>query len=151
MGVLGEVSDVQLWRGGGVCCVRGVLTRSGVLCEYRISKEDAVLSTPAGMTDEETCTLTVVGITTWMSMNGQRPLGSPGGNGEVVLIQGTGGVSINGLQIAKAAGATGNASPFFPISVILMKQSDHHVLLRREACPCKRAWCRPHHQLQNHT
>lgn len=49
----------------------------------------------------------VAGITAWMAMNGQRPLGSPGGKGEVVLIQGTGGVAINGLQIAKAAGATG--------------------------------------------
>jgi NADPH:quinone reductase-like Zn-dependent oxidoreductase len=40
-----------------------------------------------------------------MAMNGTRPLGQPGGEGEVILIQGTGGVSINGLQIAKASGA----------------------------------------------
>jgi len=36
-----------------------------------------------------------------------RPLRSPGGSGEVILIQGTGGVSINGLLIAKASGAIG--------------------------------------------
>ncbi len=67
------------------------------------------------MSDEEACTLTVAGITAWMAMNGQRPLGSPGGKGEVVLIQGTGGVAINGLQIAKAAGAIGTPlSSFYP-------------------------------------
>ncbi|QSZ37828.1 hypothetical protein DSL72_008928 [Monilinia vaccinii-corymbosi] len=33
-----------------------------------------------------------------------RPLGQPAGKGESVLIQGTGGVSISGLQIAKASG-----------------------------------------------
>lgn len=97
-----------------------MLTKSGVLCEYRIFKENAVLATPVSMTDEEACTLTVAGITAWMSMNGQRPLGSPGGKGEMVLIQGTGGVSINGLQIAKAAGATGDIAT----SLIRQGQAD---------------------------
>jgi NADPH:quinone reductase-like Zn-dependent oxidoreductase len=46
-------------------------------------------------------------------MNGSRPLGSPGGEGEVILIQGTGGVAINGLQIAKASGAEGTNSSNF--------------------------------------
>lgn len=77
----------------------------GVLCEYRIFKEDALLCTPRSLSDEEACTLQVAGTTAWMAMNGTRPLGSPGGKGEVILIQGTGGVSINGLQIAKASGA----------------------------------------------
>jgi NADPH:quinone reductase-like Zn-dependent oxidoreductase len=79
----------------------------GVLCEWRIFKGDALLHTPKGMTDVEACTLQVAGVTAWMAMNGSRPLGSPGGKGEVVLIQGTGGVAINGLQIAKASGAEG--------------------------------------------
>lgn len=42
-----------------------------------------------------------------MAINGMRPLGAPGGKGETVLVQGTGGVAINGLQIAKASGAEG--------------------------------------------
>ena len=46
-------------------------------------------------------------------MNGTRPLGSPGGKGEVILVQGTGGVSINGLLIAKASGAEGKSLIFF--------------------------------------
>lgn len=42
-----------------------------------------------------------------MAINGMRPLNQPGGKWETVLIQGTGGVAINGLQIAKASGAEG--------------------------------------------
>ncbi|KAF8856993.1 quinone reductase [Acephala macrosclerotiorum] len=56
-----------------------------------IFKEDAVLAAPTSMSDEEACTLAVAGITAWMSMNGQRLLGSLGGEGEAVLIQGMGG------------------------------------------------------------
>jgi NADPH:quinone reductase-like Zn-dependent oxidoreductase len=82
----------------------------GVLCEYRIFKENALLATPDYMSDDEACTLNVAGVTAWMAVNGTRPIGSPGGKGEVILIQGTGGVSINGLLIAKAAGAEGNTS-----------------------------------------
>jgi len=44
-------------------------------------------------------------ITMIRAINGFRPLGQPGGRGETVLLQGTGGVSIMGLLIAKAAGA----------------------------------------------
>jgi NADPH:quinone reductase-like Zn-dependent oxidoreductase len=80
----------------------------GVLCEYRIFDEDAIFATPSYLSDDEACTLQVAAMTAWMAMNGTRPLGSPGGKGEVVLIQGTGGVSINGLLIAKASGAEGN-------------------------------------------
>jgi len=79
----------------------------GVLCEWRIFKEEALLPTPKEMTDVEACTLQVAGVTAWMAMNGSRPLGSPGGKGEVILIQGTGGVAINGLRIAKASSAEG--------------------------------------------
>ena len=40
-----------------------------------------------------------------MAINGMRSLGQPGGKGETILIQGTGGVSIMGLMIGKASGA----------------------------------------------
>ena len=42
-----------------------------------------------------------------MAINGMRPIGQPGGAGETILVQGTGGVSIMGLLIAKASGARG--------------------------------------------
>lgn len=49
----------------------------------------------------------IAGTTAWMAINGMRPLGQPGGQDETVLIQGTGGVSIMGLMIAKSSGSTG--------------------------------------------
>ena len=64
-----------------------------------------MLPTPGYLTDDEACTLNVAGVTAWMAINGTRPIGVPGGKGEAILLQGTGGVSINGLLIAKAAGA----------------------------------------------
>lgn len=88
LGVLGKVSKNKFLN--RVRRMDEVLIISGVLYEYRVFKEDAVLTTAASMTDEEACMLTVAGTTTWMSMNGQRPPGSPGGKGELVLIQGTG-------------------------------------------------------------
>lgn len=79
----------------------------GVLCEYRVFPETGLVKVPAYLSDEEACTLPIAGVTAWMSINGMRPLGQPGGKGEVVLIQGTGGVAVNGLLIAKASGAEG--------------------------------------------
>ena len=76
----------------------------GVLTEYRIFEEGAVLKVPLYLTDEEACTFTIAGTTAWMSLQGFRPLGQPGGKGETVLLIGTGGVSIFGLQLAKACG-----------------------------------------------
>ncbi|RFU30401.1 hypothetical protein B7463_g5959, partial [Scytalidium lignicola] len=77
----------------------------GVLAQYRVFPEYGLVSAPAYLSAEKAATLPVAGVTAWMAINGMRPLGQPGGKGETVLIQGTGGVSINGLQIAKASGA----------------------------------------------
>lgn len=83
------------------------LPLSGVLCEYRVFPESGLVRAPHGLSDEEACTLPIAGVTAWMAMNGMRPLGHAGGKGETVLIQGTGGVAINGLLIAKASGSNG--------------------------------------------
>ncbi|PBP24877.1 NAD(P)-binding protein [Diplocarpon rosae] len=44
-------------------------------------------------------------MTARMAVKGMRPLGQAGGKGEKVLVQGTGGVAVSGLQTAKASGA----------------------------------------------
>jgi NADPH:quinone reductase-like Zn-dependent oxidoreductase len=61
---------------------------------------------PDYLTDEEASCLPIAAVTAWMSINGFRPLGQPfdGDSNDTVLLQGTGGVSISGLQIAHAAG-----------------------------------------------
>jgi NADPH:quinone reductase-like Zn-dependent oxidoreductase len=82
----------------------------GVFCEYRVFPETGLVKAPDGLSDEEACTLPIAGLTAWMAINGMRPLGHAGGKSEIVLIQGTGGVAINGLLIAKASGAEGGFS-----------------------------------------
>ncbi|OAP55368.1 hypothetical protein AYL99_10341 [Fonsecaea erecta] len=81
------------------------LPLDGVLQQYRVFPVTGLVKAPDYLTDEEASTLPIAALTAWMSINGMRPINHPGGQGETVLLQGTGGVSISGLQIAHAAGA----------------------------------------------
>ncbi|ODM16489.1 hypothetical protein SI65_07996 [Aspergillus cristatus] len=81
-----------------------------VLATHRVFPEHALIKAPEYMSDKEASTLTIAGITAWMGINGMRPLGQNGGKDEHILLQGTGGVSIAGLQLAKASGAKGGRS-----------------------------------------
>lgn len=81
----------------------------GVLAEYRVFSAASLVAAPDYLTDEEASTLPIAGVTAWMAINGMRPMGQPGGKGEKVLIQGTGGVAVSGLQIAAASGSEGKS------------------------------------------
>ncbi|KIX96274.1 uncharacterized protein Z520_08052 [Fonsecaea multimorphosa CBS 102226] len=81
------------------------LPLDGVLQQYRVFPVTGLVKAPDYLTDEEASTLPIAAVTAWMAINGMRPVNHPGGQGETVLLQGTGGVSISGLQIAHAAGA----------------------------------------------
>ncbi|KAJ5573359.1 uncharacterized protein N7459_007786 [Penicillium hispanicum] len=81
------------------------LPLDGVLASHRVFPAHGLVPAPSYMSDEEACTLPIAAVTAWMSINGMRPIGQNGGQGEYILLQGTGGVAIAGLQIAKAAGA----------------------------------------------
>lgn len=85
------------------------LPTEGCLQQYRVFDGEGLVRKPDYLTDEEACTLPIAAVTAWMAINGMRPLGQPAGKGETVLIQGTGGVAISGLQIAKASGMEGNS------------------------------------------
>ncbi|SPO05471.1 probable alcohol dehydrogenase, zinc-containing [Cephalotrichum gorgonifer] len=82
------------------------LPLEGVLQSHRVFPSEGLVRAPEHMSDEEAACLPIAAVTAWMSINQFRPLGQPGGKGETVLLQGTGGVSILGLQLAHAAGAT---------------------------------------------
>jgi NADPH:quinone reductase-like Zn-dependent oxidoreductase len=74
----------------------------GVLLEKALLSEQGVTPAPAGWSDEEAATLPCAALTAWRGLvvEGQvKP-------GDVVVVQGTGGVSIFALQFAKAAGAS---------------------------------------------
>lgn len=77
----------------------------GTLTQYRVFPETGLVAAPASLTDEEASTLAIAGVTAWMALNWHRAMGQPIGSDETILIQGTGGVAVNGLLIAKAAGA----------------------------------------------
>lgn len=111
----GVIKESQMASGVG-------LPLQGVLQDYRVFLETGLVKVPGYLTDEEASCLPVAAVTAWMSLNGMRPMGQPGGKGEVVLVQGTGGVSISGLQIAKATGAT----------TILTSSSDEKLARGRE-------------------
>lgn len=80
----------------------------GVLTQYRVFPIHGLVKVPEYLTAEEASCLPIAAMTAWMSLNCMRPVGEiigSTGQKEVVLCQGTGGVSIAGLQIASAAGA----------------------------------------------
>jgi NADPH:quinone reductase-like Zn-dependent oxidoreductase len=73
----------------------------GMLAEEVVLPEDALVKIPPAMTYLDAATLPCAGVTAWNaifeSSNDVRP-------GDTVLLLGTGGVSILGLQLARAAG-----------------------------------------------
>lgn len=87
------------------------LPLEGVLQSYRVFPSTGLVRAPRYMSDEEAACLPIAAVTAWMSINQFRPLGQPGGKGETVLLQGTGGVAMMGLQLAHAAGATSKYQP----------------------------------------
>jgi len=82
----------------------------GMLAEYRVLDQEGVVIVPPHLTDEEAATLPCAALTAW---NALITVGSIKA-GDVVLAQGTGGVSTFALQFAKVSGA----------SVIITSSSD---------------------------
>lgn len=83
----------------------------GVLAEYRALPARSLVRVPAYLTAAEASTLPIAAVTAWTSINAGRPVGRHVGLDEAaakarrtVLLQGTGGVAVAGLQIAHAAG-----------------------------------------------
>ncbi|KAK0535725.1 hypothetical protein OC834_001413 [Tilletia horrida] len=75
----------------------------GFLTTYAVVPETALVPIPDYLSFEEAATLTCAAVTAWNGLYGiaSQPLTA----GQTVLVQGTGGVSVFGLQIALAAGA----------------------------------------------
>ena len=73
----------------------------GVLTERIVVRATGVVRIPTAMTFEEAATLPCAGVTAWSALFERRPV-QPG---EIVLLLGTGGVSVFALQLAKKAGA----------------------------------------------
>jgi NADPH:quinone reductase-like Zn-dependent oxidoreductase len=72
----------------------------GMLAEYVVLKEDGLVSIPEHLSFQEAATLPCAAVTAWnaLSVGDLKP-------GSTVLIQGTGGVAIFSLQLARLRGA----------------------------------------------
>lgn len=73
----------------------------GMLSEYVVLHENGVVPVPDHLSWEEAATLPCAGVTAWNAVVNAGRVKA----GDVVVIQGTGGVSIFALQFAKALGA----------------------------------------------
>jgi NADPH:quinone reductase-like Zn-dependent oxidoreductase len=85
----------------------------GMLAEYVVLEEEGVVKIPAHLSLEEGATLPCAAVTAWDAMINHGKLVA----GQTVLLQGTGGVSIFGLQLAHAMG----------IDVIITSSSDEKI------------------------
>lgn len=77
-------------------------TIDGMLAESIVLDEGALVRIPAYLSYAEAATLPCAAVSAWSALNVHEPLRA----GQVVLIQGTGGVALFGAQLAIAHGAT---------------------------------------------
>ncbi len=73
----------------------------GMLAEYVVAPADALLAVPGDLNLEEAATLPCAAVTAWHALMVRGRLQA----GDTVLVQGTGGVALFGLQLATALGA----------------------------------------------
>lgn len=97
---------VQRWTGGRLSAsyrpsTLGSGSRDGVLAEYTIYDEDATVRVPEALSFAEAATLPIAGVTAFSALFGHQPT-KPG---DRVVVQGTGGVAMFAIQLARAAGA----------------------------------------------
>lgn len=112
----------QRWIGGRPSAedLRATLggPRDGVLAEYVLLEEDGVVRAPEHLSFEEAATLPIAGLTAWHALFVDAPVRA----GDTVLVQGTGGVAVFAIQLARAAGAR----------VIVISSSDEKLARARE-------------------
>ncbi|CDG85329.1 zinc-dependent alcohol dehydrogenase family protein [Janthinobacterium agaricidamnosum] len=75
-----------------------VADQDGWLTEYKVVDAEALVAIPGHLSFEAAATLPCAGVTAWSALAGV-------GAGDTVLTQGTGGVSLFAVQLAKALGA----------------------------------------------
>ncbi len=94
----------QKWEAGKITTetnsIRTGIQTPGLLSEYLIAPANTVVRTPDTLSDEEAATLPVSGLTAWTNLVTQAKIKA----GQTILIQGSGGVSLFALQIAKLFG-----------------------------------------------
>jgi NADPH:quinone reductase-like Zn-dependent oxidoreductase len=95
-----------LWQSGNMdankfAAARGGVPTDGMLAHYVYGLEDSFVKFPNYLTYEEASTLPCAGLTAWNALVVRGQLQA----GETIVIQGTGGVALFALQLAKTIGA----------------------------------------------
>lgn len=94
---------IRSWEAGKTTpyhnALRTGLQTSGTLAEFTLQPENTLVRSPQNLTDEEATSLSVAGLTAW-AMLMQAGIKA----GQTILVQGSGGVSLSALQIAKISG-----------------------------------------------
>jgi NADPH:quinone reductase-like Zn-dependent oxidoreductase len=95
-----------LWQSGNIdarkfAAARGGGSTDGMLAQYVYGPEESFLKFPDYLTYEEASTLPCAGLTAWNALVVRGKLKA----GETLVIQGTGGVALFALQLAKTIGA----------------------------------------------
>ncbi|KAL2837307.1 hypothetical protein BJY01DRAFT_221157 [Aspergillus pseudoustus] len=106
-------------------------TTDGVLAEYALFCEDALVHIPVYMSYVEAASLPCAAVTAWTALNEIRPL-QPG---QTVLIQGTGGVSLFALQFAKIFGARVLAITSSDEKAAKLKELGAEAVVNYSSCP----------------
>jgi NADPH:quinone reductase-like Zn-dependent oxidoreductase len=75
--------------------------QDGVMAEFMVVNEKSVVRIPSYLTNEEAATLPCAALTAWTAIVAEAKIHA----GDTVLVQGTGGVALFSLQIAKLIGA----------------------------------------------
>ena len=73
----------------------------GMLAEYAVLNEEALVHVPSHLSFEEAATLPCAAVTAWVALTGHRRVTA----GDTVLTLGSGGVSVFALQFARLLGA----------------------------------------------
>ncbi|KAI1419366.1 hypothetical protein F5Y12DRAFT_720787 [Xylaria sp. FL1777] len=108
---------------------------NGCLTQYRVFPAYGLIKVPGYLSDSEAACLPVAAVTAWMSINSFQPIGEPlRGKDKVVLLQGTGGVAISGLQTAKVLGMTNLQTRSLKLgrTAIITSSSDKKLELAKE-------------------
>src|SRR5580704_12828443 len=92
-----------------------VVDHDGWLTEYKAVSAEALVAMPEHLSFEEAATLPCVAVTAWSALSGVRA-------GDTVLTQGTGGVSLFALQLAKALGTRVIATTTNPESAARLRE-----------------------------
>jgi NADPH:quinone reductase-like Zn-dependent oxidoreductase len=105
-----------------------VIDHDGWLTEYKAVSAEALVPMPEYLTFEEAATLPCVAVTAWSALSGVRA-------GDTVLTQGTGGVSLFALQLAKVLGTRVITTTTHPESTARLRElgSDEVIDVRDSA------------------